>query len=119
MTLNKAILLLLTLTLAVNLSYSQGREEVFYTGQPDPVKSVQIYPNPATEFLNVKLDAPNAKHAKLTCLNILGSAIELETEIVDDHEIRVRVKDLTSGYYFISVQDEKLKTKSTYKFLKR
>ena len=119
MTLNKAILLLLTLTMAVNLSYSQGREAVFYTGQPDPVKSIQIYPNPATEFLNVKLEVPHAKQVKLTCLNILGSTMEMETEIVDDFEIRIRVKDLTSGYYFISVQDEKLKTKSTFKFLKR
>ncbi|MDZ7649852.1 MAG: T9SS type A sorting domain-containing protein [Cytophagales bacterium] len=119
MTLNKTILLLLTLTLALNLSYGQGREELFYTGQPDPVKLIQIYPNPATEFLNVKLEMPHAKQVKLTCLNILGSSMELETEIVDDFEIRVRVKDLTSGYYFISVQDEKIKSKSTYKFLKR
>ncbi|MBL7874910.1 MAG: T9SS type A sorting domain-containing protein [Cyclobacteriaceae bacterium] len=119
MRLNKAILSLLVFTLIANLTYGQGREDVFYASHIDPIKSIQIYPNPATEFLNVKLEAPHARQVKLTCLSILGSAIELETEVVDEFEIRIRVKDLTSGYYFISVQDEKLKSKSTYKFLKR
>ncbi len=107
------------LVLTVQLGFGQTKEEAFYLNQPDPVKSIQVYPNPATEFVNIKFETPQAKKVKLTVHNILGNSIELETEIIDEFEIKIRVKDLTTGYYFVSVRDEGTSFRSTYKFLKR
>jgi len=119
MNLKRTFYILLILILTVQLGFAQVKEEAFRQGQPDPVKLIQVYPNPATEYVSVKFETPLAKKVNLSFHNILGSALSLETEVIDDHEIKIRVKDLNSGYYFISVQDEKNNFKSTYKFLKR
>lgn len=86
---------------------------------PDPVKSVQIYPNPAVDVVSIKFEAPIANKVKYSVHNILGNTLDIESEIVDEHEIRIRVKDLAAGYYFVSVRDENANQKGTYKFLKR
>jgi len=97
----------------------QIKEESFFQRTPDPVKSVEIFPNPATEFISVKFEAPVAKKVRLSVHNVIGNTMELETEMVDEHEIKIRVKDLATGYYLISVKDEHLNFGNTYKFLKR
>jgi len=51
--------------------------------------------------------------------NILGNTLEVETEVVDEHEIKLKVKELATGYYFVSVRDEQANLRGTYKFLKR
>jgi hypothetical protein len=85
----------------------------------DPVKSVQIYPNPATEFVVVKLELPVAKRLTLDLYNIIGSTLEIEAEVIDDFEIRVKTKDLPVGYYMIALREGNSATKATFKFLKR
>jgi len=119
MNLKKALYPFFALVLIIQLGFGQTKEEAFYSNQPDPIKSVQVYPNPATEFISVKFETPQAKKVKLTVHNILGNSIELETEVIDEFEIKIRVKDLATGYYFVSVRDESASLRSTYKFLKR
>lgn len=85
----------------------------------DLAKSVQLFPNPALEFVHVRVERLKAADVKLTLHNIIGNEVAVETDIVDEHEIRVKVKDLATGYYLIAVRDEKLNFRGTYKFLKR
>ena len=82
-------------------------------------KSVHLFPNPATEFVDVKLDQFPADKVSLTVHNIIGNELQVETEILDEYLIRVKVKDLASGYYLLAVKDEESKFRGTYKFLKR
>ena len=117
MNLKKAIFLIAIVAVA-HLSYGQVREESF-GANPDPIKQVQVYPNPAIEFLSLKFEAPQAKKVKLTVHDILGNTLEVETEVVDEHEIKLKVKELATGYYFVSVRDEQANLRGTYKFLKR
>lgn len=81
--------------------------------------SVQLFPNPATEFLTVKFEEPVAKKTRLALHNILGSGVEAEQEVIDDFEVRLRVKDLPTGYYLLSLKDEHTNQRGTFKFLKR
>jgi len=85
----------------------------------DLSKSITVYPNPATDFLNIKLSTLEASTAKITVYTILGNELQIDKETVNDHEVRLRVKDLATGYYLIAVRDEQLQFKATYKFLKR
>ncbi len=119
MNLKKAFYIFPALVLTVQLGFGQVKEEAFYTVYPDPIKSIQVYPNPATEFVSVKFETPQSKKVKLSVHNLLGNSLDLETEIVDEYEIKIRVKDLSSGYYFVSVSDASINSKSTFKFLKR
>lgn len=82
-------------------------------------KSVHLFPNPATEFVDVQLDQFPAANVELTVHNIIGNELQVETEVLDEHLIRVKVKDLAAGYYLLAVKDEESKFRGTYKFLKR
>lgn len=96
------------------------REE--HPGTPSSVdlsKSVTIYPNPAVEYLHVKFEEPIAAKSKLTVHNIIGNVLDIESEMVDEHEVRLRVKDLPVGYYVLAVRDDQSNARSTIKFLKR
>ena len=91
-------------------------------GQPerqDISKSVQLFPNPATDVVNVKLEHVNVNNLSITLHNIIGNEIRVETDIVDEHTLRIKVKDLDAGYYLLALNDAQSKFKGTYKFLKR
>ncbi len=104
--------------LSSQIAFGQAKDDGIF-GQTDPVKAIQVYPNPTTEFLTIKFENPIAKKTKFTIHNIIGNEIELEPEIVDEYEVRIRVKDLHEGYYFLAIQNLPAAFKSTYKFLKR
>lgn len=119
MMLRKLFLAFTCVLTTVFMTMGQVKDESFFQRGPDPVKSVEIYPNPATEYISVKFEAPVARKIRFTVHNVIGNTMELESEIIDEHEIKLRVKDLATGYYLISVKDERLNISSTYKFLKR
>lgn len=85
----------------------------------ETTRNVQIYPNPATEFLHIKLEQVPADKVVLTLHNIIGNEMEIETEVISEYELRVRVKDLASGYYLLAIRDEGSNFRGTYKILKR
>lgn len=82
-------------------------------------KTIKLFPNPAVEYLSVKLETPHARQLKVALHSIIGNKLEVETEAVDDYEIKIRVKDLPEGYYLLALKDEASNFKGTYKFLKR
>jgi hypothetical protein len=95
---------------------SQGREDF---GQPLS-KSIHIFPNPAnnlSEYINVRVAPFSSQKIKLSLHNIIGNEINVDTEVVDEHELRMRIKELASGYYFITVKDEISNFRGTYKLL--
>lgn len=113
----KTILLVILLALSVS-AFSQSADGGF-TETSLTVKSVQMYPNPATDYLTIKLQSPHASSVKLALHSVIGNILNVEKEQVDDYEVRIRVKDLPAGYYFLSIKEEESALKATYKFLKR
>ncbi len=85
----------------------------------DIARSIHLYPNPTTEFVNVRIESMNIDHVKVSLHNIIGNEVRIETEKIDDHELRIRVKDFDAGYYLLAVRDEQTNFRGTYKFLKR
>lgn len=114
----RACLFLLMLLLAATVAVAQQKEEL---AQPERVfiKAVTLFPNPATDYLSVKFEEPHARAMHVVVHNIVGNVLAIETELVDAYEVRVRVKELPAGYYFLALRDEQTQAKSTYKFLKR
>ena len=112
------LIMVLSLALFAKVAFGQlsGSET---NPDRDPAKAVHIFPNPAVEFVSVKISERPIAKMKLTVLNILGNTMETETEVVDEHELRVKVKDLPAGYYFLALRDEETQYRGTFKFLKR
>jgi hypothetical protein len=116
----KTLYLLIFLLVAGIASYAQGSDGMASIPEKsDLSKAITIYPNPVTDYVNIKLNTLDAAKVKITLYNILGSEIVIESEVIDQHEVRVRVKDLTMGYYLIAVREEQAQFRGTYKFLKR
>jgi Secretion system C-terminal sorting domain len=112
----KILFIVMIAFLGINFCFAQAKDEALY-GQTDPVKSVQVFPNPATEFLTIKFETPIAKKTKFTVHNIIGNELEIDPELIDEYEVHIKVKDLHEGYYFLAIQSAS--SKSTFKFLKR
>ena len=111
------LVIVLIVSLSSGVAYAQMSDD--YTAERDPGQSVHIYPNPAVEFVSVKLTDIPVADVKVAVHNILGNEMQVESEIVDEHEVRIRVKDLPPGYYLLAVKDEDTKYRGTFKFLKR
>lgn len=85
-------------------------------------KSIRIYPNPtnqASEFINIRVASLKSQKVKLALHNIIGNEIPVETEVVDDHELRMRIKELSAGYYLVTIKDEDSNFRGIYKILVR
>ncbi|MCS6975022.1 MAG: T9SS type A sorting domain-containing protein [Cyclobacteriaceae bacterium] len=82
---------------------------------------VSVYPNPAVDdYVYVRLAEPlDARLLHLHLYNIIGNEIPVEAEVLSEHEIRIRIKELSAGYYLLGLQEERTRFKGTYKFLKR
>jgi len=63
-----------------------------------------IYPNPATNYVNLDLNlTPSVKQAKVRVINLLGSVVK-EVEIEKgSNQLRLDISDLDNGVYFYSV----------------
>jgi hypothetical protein len=112
-------LLVVVLGLAFRFGYAQQGQAEEPLAQRDLSKTVHIFPNPAVEYVHVKVTEFPAEKAKLTLHNIIGNKMDIETEVVDEHELRIRVKDLASGYYLLAIKDEKSQSYGIFKVLKR
>ena len=103
-----------SLTVRAQVSFDAEQPE-----RNDISKSVHIFPNPAVEYVHIRLEHVNMDNVKVSMHNIIGNQINIETEKIDEHELRIRVKDFDTGYYLIALKDEQAKFSGTYKFLKR
>ena len=112
------MVLFFAITAGLAFGQSQPVEEPV-TADRELSQNIHIFPNPAIEYVHIKIMELNSSEVKLAVHNILGNKMEVETEIVDEHELRVRVKDLASGYYLLAVKDDDAKFRGTFKFLKR
>ncbi len=118
----KRLYLLVVFACAIAGSVLAQAPTSFETTKPertDISKSVNIFPNPATEWVHVRLEHVNVDKVHVSMHNIIGNEINIETERIDDHELRVRVKDFDAGYYLLALKDEQSNFRGTYKFLKR
>lgn len=113
----KTLLFAVILIFITQTAWGQGLD-VFSPERGEPIKLVKIFPNPATEYLSIKFEIPQARTIKLTLHNIIGNSLEVESEIIDDHEIRLKVKDLPAGVYLLAVKADG-RSQSSFKFLKR
>jgi len=100
------------------------RAQETYTAQPERVsasivKSSHVFPNPAIEYVHIRLDEINVSDIKFTVHNLIGNKIEVESEAINEHEFRIKVKDFSAGYYLISVKDQQTNQSGILRFLKR
>lgn len=87
---------------------------------------VSIYPNPVKDFLDVQINEDWGQNADLRfeIRNILGNAMPVEVERVDQNKYRIDTAEYPSGYYLLMIQCKSCKQKenkfqNALKFLKQ
>lgn len=73
----------------------------------DPEISLKVYPNPASDFINIKVTAVDASRLVLELYNTSGSKV-LSNIVIDQPVLQVNIKDIPSGIYYLklSVPDQ-------------
>jgi hypothetical protein len=115
-------ILILMMAFAAGVSFAQSQAEISMNAERESTSlPVHIFPNPAVnvDYVHVKIEDLTADKVVLAVHNILGNEMSVEKEIVNDHELRVYIKDLATGYYFLAIKDDESKYRRTFKFLKR
>lgn len=80
---------------------------------------VELYPNPAVEYLSVSLKNSRLKNVEIEMYNIIGNKLTFDMEAVSSDKYKINVKDLNSGYYLIIVKDPVTRFNKAYKFRKQ
>lgn len=70
---------------------------------------VNVYPNPADEFLTIDLHTPSLQAVHVSLLDITGR-VKMETRMAVHDRVKLNVRDLSPGTYWILIrQNENLK----------
>jgi len=80
---------------------------------------VELYPNPAIEYLNVSLKNSQLKEVQFEMYNIIGNKINLEIDMVSSDNYKINVKEFHSGYYLLIVRDPITRFNKAFKFRKQ
>ena len=78
------------------------------TGIPDPLNQIQIkvYPNPLVDHTSIEFENSMHRSHTLTIYNTQGKIVRSIPDITSG-TVKVERKNLTSGFYFIRLRDEK------------
>lgn len=64
-----------------------------------------IYPNPAKEIINIKLEVSNGEQATISISNILGEVVG-SSVFENSNNITLKTNNLTSGIYLVTVSNQ-------------
>ena len=93
-----------------NFSFSQKKESNSY---------FEVYPNPAIDHINIKFnDKSNITNQSFSIHSLIGNKVNITTENLSDNTIRISLRHLNSGFYFLSLTDKLTERREMVKFLK-
>lgn len=84
----------------------------------DKANRIDIYPNPAQEYLIVQITNSSVQDLKFEIRSLLGQEMIVVPEDLGNGKYRFPVKDFAVGYYFVIVKDTQGIINVANKFLK-
>ena len=112
-------ILIASLFLAVGAMAQQERVQANVEQPRIQLKDIELFPNPAVDFIIVDLKNPELVNAQIELRSMIGNKLRIELEKIGYNRYRIPMKDFASGYYFVVIQDEFLRFKKAYKILKK
>jgi hypothetical protein len=103
---------------------SQGFQQPGMKNITDPVPAgtgVDVYPNPATDFINVKLFGGEARKFRIEIINLAGTIVSSATmNFITNYNIvqQIDITNLTFGFYFVRVASDDAKINRVFKIEK-
>lgn len=86
-----------------------------FSGPKEPITSInknifhnsdlKIFPNPASDFVNISLPNKNLQHSTIQMFDMKGQTINIDKEIIQN-QYRINTSQLQSGQYIIQIKIE-------------
>ena len=80
---------------------------------------IDLYPNPAVDFLNITLKNSKLEQVQIEMYNVIGNKLDFDFDAVSSNSYKVNVKELRAGYYLIIIKDPITRYNKAYKFRKQ
>lgn len=81
--------------------------------------SAEIYPNPASEYINLKINSDiDIDNIQFSIFTLIGNEMTLDMEKISEKEIRFNLNNYNTGYYFLSVRNQRDNKSKILKFSK-
>lgn len=93
--------------------------EVFSPDSPDLTNQIDIYPNPTVNYVIVKITNSDLKRVTFQLHSVIGNTVDLEAEKIGTDRYKIDLREFSSGYYFLIVEDKESQFKEAIKFLKK
>ncbi|MGB1248821.1 MAG: T9SS type A sorting domain-containing protein, partial [Chitinophagales bacterium] len=76
------------------------------------LENLSIYPNPATDIVNVSFEAEKIEAVTISVFNTLGALVSTTVKDLNTgmNNVEINVANLTTGIYFVEIQIEAGKT---------
>ena len=122
------LLLLFSFSISWSVAQSPGagentkksREFSFFEDKVlEPRSDIRLFPNPAVEYLIVEIKDMEMTSVDFELNNIIGNTISLRSEKIEGNRYKFYVKDLSPGYYFLTVKDNNTGYKRAVRFVKK
>lgn len=97
----------------------QTENPIIQQASIDIKNQIEVYPNPAVEFLIVEIDNSDLVDTQFEMHSLIGNEIIIDPEEIGYNLYRIPVKNFATGYYFLVVKDEISRYKKAFKFLKK
>ena len=70
------------------------------------ISGMKMYPNPASESVNVTFSAENAENGQISVMNLMGQMVyNSDVEVMEGYNlINIPVKQLNSGIYMVTIR---------------
>ncbi|MDN5200665.1 T9SS type A sorting domain-containing protein [Fulvivirgaceae bacterium BMA10] len=101
--------------------YGQSSKEYIANVNGETVKinyDVDLYPNPATEFVNIKSKGDEFLEIGFEMYSLIGNKLPVQVEKVDKENYKIPVKEFSSGYYLLIIKDKRTRYRRAFKFQK-
>lgn len=85
----------------------------------DDAGHIEIFPNPASEYININLSDTKLHNVSFELFDIIGNKINVEAQEMKSDVYRIPVEKLHMGYYVLIVSDSYGRYKKAFKFSKR
>jgi hypothetical protein len=73
----------------------------------DEIISINAYPNPAQDILNIDIEIDQAKNLQFTVLNTQGQSIlNFQRNLATKDLVQFAITDLPDGLYILNIQSE-------------
>ncbi len=103
----------------VTLAQNEGELDRFGASAMDKKNVVSLFPNPAVDYIQVKVENSTLEEPQVKLYNVLGNEVEVTLREEEEGIYNINISQLPAGYYFLAIRDEKTYFRETYKFVKR